>query len=138
MQLPARAVSKEETRSFFDQAIPDVYGYLLYRTREKSIAEDLTSETMVAAVRSLGICPTELPSVAWLIGIARHKLLDHWRREARERQHLKLLAIDGSRAALDIEREVSRAEDALAGLNPTQRSRTYFDRARHALAGVEH
>jgi RNA polymerase sigma-70 factor (ECF subfamily) len=29
-------------------------------------------------------------TVAWLIGVARHKLVDHWRRQAREERNLKL------------------------------------------------
>ena len=30
-------------------------------------------------------------TVAWLIGVARHKLVDHWRREAREERSLRSL-----------------------------------------------
>ena len=31
-------------------------------------------------------------TVGWLIGIARHKLVDHWRREERSRRRLVLVA----------------------------------------------
>jgi predicted RNA polymerase sigma factor len=33
----------------------------------------------------------EALSVGWLIGTARHKLVDHWRREGRQRQALEEL-----------------------------------------------
>jgi RNA polymerase sigma-70 factor (ECF subfamily) len=31
-------------------------------------------------------------SVAWLVGVARHKLVDHWRRQAREERRLAAVA----------------------------------------------
>ena len=49
------------------------------------MAEDLTAETFMAAVASAGASRAPQVSVAWLIGIARHKLVDHWRRAERER-----------------------------------------------------
>ena len=30
-------------------------------------------------------------TVAWLVGVARHKLVDHWRRQAREERNLTLV-----------------------------------------------
>ena len=39
------------------------------------------------------------PSIPWLIGVARHKLADHWRRTERERRGLRLL--DGEREPAD-------------------------------------
>lgn len=76
----------------YDTALPEVYGYLLPRCRERALAEDLTAETFLAAVDA---CRREHPpelTVAWLIGVARHKLVDHWRRAERESRGLKLLA----------------------------------------------
>jgi RNA polymerase sigma-70 factor (ECF subfamily) len=76
----------------YDRALPEVYGYLLSRCGQRALAEDLTEETFVAA---LDACrrptPPEL-SVAWLIGVARHKLVDHWRRTEREERGLRVVA----------------------------------------------
>jgi RNA polymerase sigma-70 factor, ECF subfamily len=69
-------------------AVPRVYGYLLPRCGSAALAEDLTSETFLAAVdasRRGGL--TEV-STAWLVGVARHKLVDHWRRLEREQRSL--------------------------------------------------
>ena len=78
--------------ALYDEALPEVYGYLLSRCGQRALAEDLTEETFVAA---LAAChrssPPEL-SVAWLIGVARHKLVDHWRRVAREQRGLRVVA----------------------------------------------
>ena len=56
------------------------------------MAEDLTSETFLAAVDGVRRGAVPDLTVAWLIGVARHKLVDHWRR--RERDERKLRALD--------------------------------------------
>jgi RNA polymerase sigma-70 factor (ECF subfamily) len=78
--------------TLYDEALPEVYGYLLSRCGQRALAEDLTEETFVAA---LDACRKPSPpslSVAWLIGVARHKLVDHWRRLAREQRGLRIVA----------------------------------------------
>ena len=77
--------------AMYDRALPEVYGYLLARCGRVALAEDLTSETFLAAVESLRKAPPPMLTVAWLIGIARHKLVDHWRRSAREESKLALV-----------------------------------------------
>ena len=69
----------------YDAALPVVYGYLLARCGGVPVAEELTSETFLAAVDAAQRpdAPGEI-STPWLIGVARHKLVDHWRREARD------------------------------------------------------
>ena len=73
----------------YDDALPHVYGYLVRRCDSAATAEDLTSETFVAAVQAVGR-GTEV-SIPWLIGTARHKLVDHWRRSGRHREALEEL-----------------------------------------------
>ena len=83
----------------YDEALPHVYGYLLARCGDRSLAEDLTAETFLAAVGALRKPDTPDLSVAWLIGVARHKLADHWRRAEREQRGLRVF--DGEPAAED-------------------------------------
>ena len=74
--------------SLYRHALPQVYGYLLPRCGSTALAEDLTAETFMAAVAAAQReRPPEL-SVGWLVGVARHKLLDHWRAAERERRGL--------------------------------------------------
>ena len=68
----------------YDTALGEVYGYLVPRCGSPTLAEDLTSETFLAAADAIQHRPPEEVTVAWLIGIARHKRADHWRRKARE------------------------------------------------------
>lgn len=74
--------------AIYPVALPQVYGYLLPRCGSVALAEDLAAETFMAAVAATRRQPPPSVSVAWLIGIARHKLVDHWRRAERERRGL--------------------------------------------------
>jgi RNA polymerase sigma-70 factor (ECF subfamily) len=75
----------------YDDALPHVYGYLLARCGDTGLAEDLTAESFLAAVRAVRQPGAAEPSIPWLIGVARHKLADHWRRVEREERGLRLL-----------------------------------------------
>ncbi len=109
--------------SLYDEALPQVYGYLLARCGQRALAEDLTAETFLAAVRAEagGGAPT---TVAWLIGTARHKLVDHWRRLEREQRGLRLL--DGESRHIedpwDDELDSLRAREVLDHLSPAHRA----------------
>jgi RNA polymerase sigma-70 factor (ECF subfamily) len=77
--------------AIYDDALPHVYGYLLHRCRNSTVAEDLTAETFMAAVESIGRAAVAHVTTAWLIGIARHKLVDHWRRMERDARNLRVI-----------------------------------------------
>ena len=74
----------------YELGVHDVYGYLVRRCMNAATAEDLTAETFLAAARAAHMGATEL-NVPWLIGTARHKLIDHWRRDTRQREALEEL-----------------------------------------------
>ncbi|MGH9183037.1 MAG: RNA polymerase sigma factor [Acidimicrobiales bacterium] len=80
----------ERFRALYRESLPHVYGYLLRRVGwDVSTAEELTQETYLALVRRLG-GPDPGPdlNLPWLIGVARHKLVDHLRRAGREQRRL--------------------------------------------------
>ena len=77
--------------ALYDEALPTVFGYLLSRCGSVTVAEDLTSETFLAAVTAVRNGPAPL-SVPWVVGIARHKLVDHWRAKGREDARLALVS----------------------------------------------
>lgn len=110
----------------YDRALPQVYGYLLSRCGRRELAEELTSETFLAAVDAVRRERPPPVDVAWLIGVARHKLADHWRGQAREQRSLRAVASDpGAGAAVaDPSEEFAdrlRAADTLARLSPQHR-----------------
>jgi RNA polymerase sigma-70 factor (ECF subfamily) len=79
--------------ALYDEALPRVYGYLFDRCRNRAVAEDLTSETFLAAVRAGQIDPPPVVSTPWLVGVARHKLADHWRRQTREERAAEAVGV---------------------------------------------
>lgn len=63
-----------------------LYRYALVRVRDSSVAEDLLQETLLAAMTSADRFQGASSEQTWLVGILRHKLLDFFRRTARERE----------------------------------------------------
>ncbi len=88
---PAVADHGRALLALYDRALPQVYGYLLPRCGSTVVAEDLTAETFLAAVTSVQRSAVQQVTVAWLVGIARHKLVDHWRRKEREERKLRVV-----------------------------------------------
>jgi RNA polymerase sigma-70 factor (ECF subfamily) len=84
----------ERLLAMYRQALPHVYGYLLPRCGSAAVAEDLAAETFEAAVAAIRQRDVPDLSIAWLLGIARHKLADHWRRSAREQRGLAAVTQD--------------------------------------------
>jgi RNA polymerase sigma-70 factor, ECF subfamily len=76
--------------AIYPRALPQIYGYLLPRCGSVMVAEDLTAETFLAAVTASRQGSVTEVNVAWLVGVARHKLVDHWRRVAREQRNLSV------------------------------------------------
>jgi RNA polymerase sigma-70 factor, ECF subfamily len=70
--------------AIYHRSLPHVYGYLLSRCGDASLAEDLAAETFMAAVAAAGQPDPPPMTTGWLVGVARHKLADHWRHRARE------------------------------------------------------
>ena len=66
--------------ALYDDALPVVYGYFVRRCADRGTAEDLTSETFLAAMDAARKDTPPPMSMPWLLGVARHKLADHYRR----------------------------------------------------------
>ena len=80
----------ETTPSFAaiaEELLDDVYGYLLYLTKNWAVAEDLTGETFETALRKWRrFDPGRGTPRAWLLAIARSTALDWFRADARRRK----------------------------------------------------
>ncbi len=110
--------------ALYDSALPHVYGYLLSRCGQVPLAEELTAETFMAAVdAALREEPLTL-SIPWVVGVARHKLVDHWRRQARDERRLHPLADEALTAEdpWEVELEAVRARETLQRLGPHHRA----------------
>jgi len=73
-----------EYASLYEQHVVEVYRYHHARTGSVSDAQDLTAETFHAALENYPRYQSQRGTpIAWLMGIARHKLADHFRRAAK-------------------------------------------------------
>ena len=88
----------EDFGLFYDRYIEMLLGYFARRVNNAEVAADLTAETFAAALASRRrFRRAKTPAVAWLFGIAQHKLGDYRRRGAAEDSHAAP-ARDGARA----------------------------------------
>lgn len=105
--------------------------FFMRRTRQAEIAADLTAEVFAAALGSAHrFRPRKEPAVAWLYGIANHKLASSVRRgrvEDRARQRLGMQpvvvtdeALDAVVALADAQRSAAVLAELLDRLPPDQ------------------
>lgn len=112
----------------YDAALPQVYGYLISRCGQVQLAQDLTAQTFLAAVSAVKRDPDSPLSAPWLVAVARNKLVDHWRRRAREERGLAAVAADAgpgdgeAEDPWDARLDALRARDVLDGLSPHHRA----------------
>ena len=113
---------------FYRRHLAAVLGFFLRRTGDPELTADLTAEVFAAAlIAAARYRPGERPALAWLFGIAAHKLADSRRRgrvedEARRRLALGPLAVDDEDLArVEEMADVGAADAALAALPAGQR-----------------
>jgi RNA polymerase sigma-70 factor (ECF subfamily) len=81
-------IPKTDVAVWFDDALPRLFGYFITRVGGRvAVAEDLTQETVLAAVATANAPNDPTSIMPWLYGIARHKLMDHYRKQERDRRH---------------------------------------------------
>jgi RNA polymerase sigma-70 factor (ECF subfamily) len=84
-EQPAES-SAASAREWYEVHGAAVYGFLRFHLPSADEADDLTAEVFLRAVRRADqFDPSRGAVRAWLLGIARHALTDHRRREGRRR-----------------------------------------------------
>jgi RNA polymerase sigma-70 factor (ECF subfamily) len=119
--MNARATSARFL-DLYERVFQEVYSYVASRLSDRGAAEDVTQEVFVTGARQMA-CGGDV-TVAWLKTVARNKLIDHWRAQARDDRTLALACsaessrvVDGSKPA-----DAERVTRVLADLNPTYRA----------------
>jgi RNA polymerase sigma-70 factor (ECF subfamily) len=138
---------------FYRRHLPAMLGFFLRRTADPELTADLAAEVFAAALLAAErYRPGERPALAWLYGIAAHKLADSRRRgrvqdAARRRLRLEPLIVDDAELARVEELADTGAagvalEDALRRLPAEQRdavlARVVDERAYADIAGEMH
>jgi RNA polymerase sigma-70 factor (ECF subfamily) len=125
--LPIKTVrpeSDETERSRFlaiyDAHAESVYRYLLSRLRNTAEAQDLTSQTVLTAWEHFPRYRENGRAGAWLMSIARSKLVDFLRRENRQPEELFFPEPGGSAAIEESERR-TRLQELIRRLPDSER-----------------
>lgn len=77
------AGDREAFRHLVERHGAAVNAYLLAKMRDRSAAEDLAQDVFLAAYQQLASLQRREALQGWLIGVARNKLREHWRRNGR-------------------------------------------------------
>lgn len=84
--LTAVAAGDEKAmQRFFNRYANDIYRYVMGRCGDASLAGDILNVVMLEVWRQADRFDGRSKVTTWLIAIARHKLIDHYRREQRHR-----------------------------------------------------
>ncbi|HXH88650.1 MAG TPA: RNA polymerase sigma factor [Gaiellaceae bacterium] len=124
MTLPARRqpVHPASFAATAEAHLDDVYGYLVYLTRDRSLAEDLAAETFEKALKLWRrFDPRRASARTWLCQIARTTALDWFRAEERRHRREHAVAVSDVSPG-DMPQGLSpELEAALAGLSAAER-----------------
>lgn len=78
--------------AFYDVAVGEIFRYFNRATAgDRALAEDLTQETFLAAVKAYKNGQADAFTMPWIITVARNKLIDHYRKRSREDRKLTLM-----------------------------------------------
>jgi RNA polymerase sigma-70 factor (ECF subfamily) len=75
---------KRDPSVWVDQYGDYLFRYAMLRLRDRPAAEDLVQETFLAALKNRESFAGGSSETTWLVGILKHKIADHFRRQARE------------------------------------------------------
>lgn len=124
--VQARAGDADAFAALYRSALPIIYGNLYRRCGDRTLAEDLTSESFLRAVRSLDRFDGKSGDfVAWVLRISRNLFLDHVK-SSRVRWEIVVSETPEYHASDDPETEVlagiegGRLRTALERLTPEQ------------------
>jgi RNA polymerase sigma-70 factor (ECF subfamily) len=79
----ARQQDQQALSALYKRFLPVVYRFVLARVDDPQLAEDLTADTFFAVVKDIGVTRArdELGFSAWVLGIARSRIAQHFRRQ---------------------------------------------------------
>jgi RNA polymerase sigma-70 factor (ECF subfamily) len=62
-----------------------LFRYAMMRLRNKDLAENMVQETFLAALKGKASFSGRSSERTWMVGILKHKIIDHYRKDFRER-----------------------------------------------------
>ncbi len=115
--------SKDAFQSYYERHAGRLLGYVLRVTRDRALAEDVVQDVFTAIwQKASSYRPEHGTPLAWMYMIARHKLVDRWRRRKSGEAPAPPEAEEPLRELVRADPELSMSlARALDGLSPEQR-----------------
>lgn len=123
----ARVGDDAAIAELYSRHVDAIYRYVYARTRERTVAEDLTAQVFLTAIEDLPrYQPGDVPFAAWLYRIACARVADHWRNHYRH-EEVSLTAslaadTDDPCAEIEAEQRWVTAIDLLSELTEDQQA----------------
>ena len=98
-------MSSQNMDEIYRKHAKTVYAFLLAKTADSGLSEELTQETFYQAVKSIGTFKGNSSISTWLMGIANNVWRAHLRAEGKHRSHEELeenIATQGGKSAEDV------------------------------------
>ncbi len=76
-------MNKPDFRQFYERNVDRIHRYLLLRTGDRAVAEDLTSDVFLKALEAYDRYDPAVSVSAWIYTIARNRLINHWREQGK-------------------------------------------------------
>ena len=108
----------------YDRFVQRIYRYVYSRVGNAHEAEDITSQTFIAAYESLRRYRERGQFLAWLFRVARSKINDHFRRSRREvglDAAERIVEVDDALGALIQNEELIRLQSLIKKINDDER-----------------
>lgn len=83
--------ARQALQLLYRSEVRTIHGYLLARSGSRQVAEDLTSETFLNAADHFARGRGDEVSGAWLMTVAKRRLIDYWRRAESQRERVERL-----------------------------------------------
>jgi RNA polymerase sigma-70 factor, ECF subfamily len=131
-------------QSFDPDTWVDMYGNYLYRcavgyVRDRSLAEDMVQETFLAALKSSASFTGQSSQKTWLVGILKHKIIDHFRKANRLTQpfDIEVNGFDRKREVVEVHgQEASVRMNRHADPGTMAERAAFWDMLTKGLAGL--
>ena len=95
-----------------------LYAFALSRVRDPAVAEEMVQETLLAALGARKNFKKRSSEKTWLTGILKHKIIDHFRKQFREKNDLRIDSAEIPIDALFTEKGQWREKPANWSIDP--------------------
>jgi RNA polymerase sigma factor (sigma-70 family) len=115
---------EDQFEQLYEQEAPGLLGFLVYRTGDRSLAEDILADAFEKVLRSRRFDPRRGSGKTWLYTVALNRLRDVQRRSTTERRALERIAAGSESEDAGGLGDVERGGDlmgAMAGLSEEER-----------------